>query len=52
MITCLSPLESEHKRGFFQRQNADKVILGVSLFSCVGCILSVSCKSADGGILG
>ena len=46
MIANLSLLRSEHKESFFQIQNADKMILGISLFSNVSCISSVGCISS------
>ncbi len=58
MIAYLSPLESEYKGGFFQKQSSDKVISGVGFFSNIGHILSVDCissvdwRSECGGVMG
>ena len=50
MIACPSFLESKHKRSFFKIQNADKIILGVDLFSNIGHISSIGCISSVGCI--
>ncbi len=41
MIAYSNPSRSEHKRGCFQMQNADKVTSRIGLFSSVGRISNV-----------
>lgn len=44
------PFRVKTKRGFFQKQSTDKVILEVGLFLCIGCISSIGQRFENDGI--